>query len=622
MDKDENIADLYVNLISSGSIPRAITRKELILESEQDEQIQQVIGKLRQGKKIDQEPYKRVSSELSVTTDGLLLRGNRVVIPKSLRDSIIKIAHSGHQGLVRTKRLIRNNVWFPNIDTEVEAMMKCCLKCQANVDTTRLEPLRMTELPNHPWDELCIDFYGPLKDGKYLLVLIDEYSRYPIVKKLTTTSCRAVIPILKEIFSSFGIPDKIKSDNGPPFNSYEFKIFAEQQGFKHARITPLWPRSNGVCERFMRNLSKVLKNSSIGDDKFDDELLRFLGSYRSTPHSSTQFSPKQLLFKSVSNTTPLPKRLKTDIKDKTHDKVRSNDQKAKMKMKMDADDRNRSRESSLKVDDLVLVKQLAKSKSTTVFESNVYVVVCINGSMITAKRLSDGRTVTRNSSFFKKYHSIESNSKRKPKVAQRSAGSGSAPWVDGSSQNISSEDEQSHEFEPEGDADQQGSGESGRNANQDESEGNSQDHSNSNEQLSSSNGSADSQATQNASGNVGDASDGSNGGNNNETGENNEANYSSNENTVIEVSSDDEGESKKEGESRETKEVVGNGEEAVCGDNVVNREMENDDTDPTVRPRRNVKDIQRFGDPVPSDQRKRKVQLSLDKNMTFSSFYS
>ena len=72
-----------------------------------------------------------------------------------------------------------------------------------------------------------------------------------------------MIPVLNEIFSVFGIPETVKSDNCPPFNSFKFKQFAVEQGFRHKKITPLWPRSNGMCERFMRNLGKVMRNSSL-----------------------------------------------------------------------------------------------------------------------------------------------------------------------------------------------------------------------------------------------------------------------------------------------------------------------------------------------------------------------
>lgn len=61
------------------------------------------------------------------------------------------------------------------------------------------------------------------------------------------------------IFSRQGIPDVLKSDNGPPFNGYEFKNFSEYLGFKHRRITPYWPRANGEAERLVQTLQKSIR---------------------------------------------------------------------------------------------------------------------------------------------------------------------------------------------------------------------------------------------------------------------------------------------------------------------------------------------------------------------------
>ena len=78
------------------------------------------------------------------------------------------------------------------------------------------EPLKMSELPAQAWKEVSIDFTKIL-NGQYLLVAYDDYSRYPVVSKVTTTSAKAVISKLEEMFSIFGIPEVVKSDNGPPF---------------------------------------------------------------------------------------------------------------------------------------------------------------------------------------------------------------------------------------------------------------------------------------------------------------------------------------------------------------------------------------------------------------------
>ena len=86
---------------------------------------------------------------------------------------------------------------------------------------------------------------------------------------ISSTSHKIVLPVLQDVLSTFGVPKSLRSDNGPPFNSMQFKEFAIQQGFMHRRITPLWPRANGICERFMRNLGKVLRNAKANEESVE-----------------------------------------------------------------------------------------------------------------------------------------------------------------------------------------------------------------------------------------------------------------------------------------------------------------------------------------------------------------
>ena len=177
----------------------------------------------------DIKPYVNLKEEVSVCND-VILRGNSLVLPKSLQNQAIELAHADHQGVVKTKRLLREKVWFPRIDQMVESRIKNCVPCQAATQGTapKPEPLKMTPLPKAPWKEVAVDFLGPLPSGEYLLVIIDEYSRFPEVEALHSTSAKAVIPKLDSIFSRQGI-----------LNSHEFANYASFLGFKHRKITPI-----------------------------------------------------------------------------------------------------------------------------------------------------------------------------------------------------------------------------------------------------------------------------------------------------------------------------------------------------------------------------------------------
>ena len=105
--------------------------------------------------------------------------------------------------------------------------------------------------------EVSVDF-KVLPNSDYLLVITDDYSRYPIVEIITSTETKVVNPVIDKVFAEFGVPHVLKSDNGLPFQSDDFAKFAIYLGFKHRQIMPYWPRANAECERFMKTLGKCI----------------------------------------------------------------------------------------------------------------------------------------------------------------------------------------------------------------------------------------------------------------------------------------------------------------------------------------------------------------------------
>ncbi|XP_033099920.1 uncharacterized protein K02A2.6-like [Anneissia japonica] len=175
------------------------------------------------------------------------------------------------------------------------------------------------------WSHLAADFYGPLPSGEHLLVVIDEYSTFPEVEIIRSLAAKTVIPVLDKLFSSRGIPDKFKTDNGPPFNGDEFKTFARGLGFKHQRITPCWPEANGCAERFMKTIGKVCKCAQVEGKSWKKELYKFLRNYRATPHTSTGIPPATIA-NGKSLKTKLPQIPKVGcMPEVIHDKLKLND---------------------------------------------------------------------------------------------------------------------------------------------------------------------------------------------------------------------------------------------------------------------------------------------------------
>ena len=156
--------------------------------------------------------------------NNLLLYNQRIVIPSSLRKETLAKIHEGHQGIERCRARMKCSVWWPGITKDTAEIVRQCPTCAREAQRRR-EPLIKSTLPDYPWQIIGTDLFE-LEGTKYLLT-VDYFSRYPEVTKLTTTTSAAVISHLKNVFSHHGIPEVVRSDNGPQFSALEFTQFAK-----------------------------------------------------------------------------------------------------------------------------------------------------------------------------------------------------------------------------------------------------------------------------------------------------------------------------------------------------------------------------------------------------------
>lgn len=396
------VAEEYIQYIIDNSTPKSMTLQEVAEATKSDPVLRAVMEAVRTNRWYEarcaeglplSSLYKTLqncSTELSLgNNDNILLKGDRIVLPASLQCRAVEIAHAGHQGITKTVALLREKVWFQGMQGAVEDTVRHCLRCQVNTPTASREPLRMSPLPEAPWTDLSADF-GQISPDTYILVIQDEYSRYVVVEVLSSLTARSVIPRFDKVFSEFGIPKTLKTDNGPPFTSEDFKRYMNLMGIQHRRITPLWPRANAETERFMRTIKKVIREKP---QNWKQHMYKLLLDYRSTPHSTTGVAPATVLFGRSIGT-----RLPSIVRPVNDSDMRQKDNEEKMKMKAYADNKQYVKESNVKIGDNVLVKNTGIMKKTP-YNPHPLTVTAKKGSMITAER--DGQKVTRNSSFFK-----------------------------------------------------------------------------------------------------------------------------------------------------------------------------------------------------------------------------
>jgi hypothetical protein len=356
---DSGRSEQYVAYVTENAIPKAMTLDEIQEATAHDKLIQAAMLALKSRQWHKPPPgvslaelsrLKNVESELTCS-DNVLLKSNRIVVPTKLQEKTVDIAHTAHLGIAKTKALLREKVWFPLMDRMVESKVKHCLPCQIATPQTAREPLKMTPLPKGPFEKTSVDFAHC--EDETVMILIDDYSGFPFVEPVRSTAAQCVIPMLDKIFATTGTPETLRSDNGPPFNGEEFAKFAHNLGFKHRKVTPLWPRANGQVENFVSSLKKHVRVSKAQGKNWKKGLQDFLRDYRSSPHETTGVPPATLFYKrAFRNKFPtMPE------EDPIAEIVRKRDSMQKSKMKFHADNKAYVKPSDLKIGESVLVKR-------------------------------------------------------------------------------------------------------------------------------------------------------------------------------------------------------------------------------------------------------------------------
>ena len=230
------------------------------------------------------QPFFQRRASLS-EVDECFLFAERVIVPSSLQDRVLKQFHYGHQGISRMKALARSYAYWPNMDKQLEELAHTCSNCQLAAKSPRKTTLSSWPIPESPWLRLHIDFAGPL-NGQYYFILVDAYSKWPEIFQMNRITSDETIQKLKQIFSRFGTPQILVSDNGTAFTSGTFANFCALNGIQHIKTPPFHPQSNGQVERFVDTFKRALiKNKGEGTTQ---EILEiFLSSYRATPNPNT-----------------------------------------------------------------------------------------------------------------------------------------------------------------------------------------------------------------------------------------------------------------------------------------------------------------------------------------------
>ena len=193
-----------------------------------------------------------------------------------------------------------------NLPFSLDDVKRVCSQCTT---CSELKPRFFRPPPGklvramQPFDRISIDFTGPKPSAtknKYLLVMIDEYSRFPFAFPCPDMSAQTVISCFLQLFSIFGCPSAVHSDRAAQFMSREVSEFLANHGVVMTHSTPYHPQGNSQCEREVRTIWRTvrlaLRSLKLPDHQWEHVLGRALHSIRSLLCTATNQTPHERLF--------------------------------------------------------------------------------------------------------------------------------------------------------------------------------------------------------------------------------------------------------------------------------------------------------------------------------------
>ncbi|KAJ1519211.1 hypothetical protein ONE63_011183 [Megalurothrips usitatus] len=208
----------------------------------------------------------------------VLLFSSRIIIPDSVKAEVLRMIHEGHPGIVRSKLLARQFIWWPQLNEDISNLVSNCSVC-ALVNFAPQKLFVSWTPPSSPFERVHIDFYE--KNNVSYLIVCDAYSKWVDIILMSSTNAPLVIEKLMSIFSIFGLPKILVSDNGQPFDSDLYANFCTQFDIKIVHSPPYSPESNGQAERCVGIAKKGVEKIVLA---------------RNTPSTVTGKTPNELLF--------------------------------------------------------------------------------------------------------------------------------------------------------------------------------------------------------------------------------------------------------------------------------------------------------------------------------------
>ena len=238
-------------------------------------------------------------------SDGVDSSMMRVVVPTGRRKQVLQMAHSnitaGHFGVKKTFARVNRHFLWPKMWGQVKNYVRTCAGCQKNGRQDRARaPLQPLPIVSEPFSRVAFDLVGPLprttSGHKYLLTAMCLYTKFPEAIPLKKVDNHSVLEAMMEIFSRYGIPKELLTDQGSVFTSRLTRHMCKTFEVHKIQTSPYHPQTDGALERWHACLKGMLKRAEVDLKEWDNMLKYVLFAYRDTPHCVTGFSPFSLMF--------------------------------------------------------------------------------------------------------------------------------------------------------------------------------------------------------------------------------------------------------------------------------------------------------------------------------------